>query len=395
MRQQLRKLRPQALALVVAATGVACAANPPTSYDLGARQTVNMVRAGEFRRLNRYYSAAQSSYDRGQISDRRLLSEFRHFRDTAPDLAPRYASWVKEMPNSYVAHLARAIYYLRIGQQSRGDKFISDTSQAQLRGMDEAFTTALGELQKSASLERKPLLTIFYQLDIGLYEGDSGQNRQLLQASIAIQSNNFIVREMYMGTLQTAWGGSTAEMKEFVASCKAAGLPAAQITELNSEVIADEAWVDDSNRNYKRAGLEYLEANRLSPGGTCLLCAGSDFMQAGDYPDAVTALSGYLASNPDSGEALNLRAYAYFGLHRTPDGMHDCARAAALGNRDCQSLLGWAYGIGAYGVSMDKATSIKWLTLAAKQGDKNAERLLPIIQSGQLWKLFQPQAHPH
>ncbi|MHB8814990.1 MAG: hypothetical protein ACYDAE_17195 [Steroidobacteraceae bacterium] len=149
MRQQLRKFRLQALGLAVAATNLACAAHPPTDHELGARQTMNMVRAGEFARLDRYYSAVQSSYDGGKISDRRLRSAFRHFYDTSPDLAARYASWVEKMPNSYVAHLAKAIYYLRVGEQSRGNKFISDTSHAQLRGMDQAFATALGELQKS------------------------------------------------------------------------------------------------------------------------------------------------------------------------------------------------------------------------------------------------------
>ncbi|MHB8814989.1 MAG: tetratricopeptide repeat protein [Steroidobacteraceae bacterium] len=239
------------------------------------------------------------------------------------------------------------------------------------------------------------MLTVFYELDIGMYDGDAEQNRQLLQASIAIDPKNVIAREAYMNTLQTAWGGSTAQMKQFLASCRAAGLPAAGITELTSQVVANEAWVDDSQGNYERAGLQYLEADKLSPDGTCLVCAGSDFMNSGDYPNAVKALSDYLVRDPDSADALYLRAAAYLALRRTPDGMRDCARAAALGNSWCQNLLGWAYSIGAYGVSMDRTAAIKWLTLAAKQGNTDAERLLPIVRSGQLWKLAIPQPHPH
>lgn len=398
MRQQLRKLRLPLLGLAIVAAALGCASQP---YGRGGRseldtlQTVNMVRAGDFGRLDRYYSAVQSSYDAGRISDKALRSAFRHFYDTAPDLGTQYASWVKKMPNSYVAHLARAIYYVRTGKRSRGNKFISETGEAQLNGMDEAFAVAMEELQKSASLERKPLLTVFYELDIGLYYGDAAQNRRLLQQSLAIDRNNFIAREMYMLTLQTAWGGSTAQMKGFLATCEAAGLPAADITELTSLIVANEAWIDDLHGNFKRAGQEYLEAERLSPGGICLLCAGSDFMSARDYPDAVQALSGYLARNPDSAEALSLRAFAYFALNRTPEGMSDCGHAAALGNSSCQYMLGWAYSIGAYGVSMNRTTSIKWLTLAAKQGNKDAEKLLPLVRNGQMWTLAQPQPHPH
>lgn len=105
------------------------------------------------------------------------------------------------MPNSYVAHLARAIYCVKAGQASRGNRIIADTSEPQLRGIDAAFGVALKELQESYHLETKPLLTVFYLVDIGMYEGEATQNRQLLQYSLEIDPKNFIVREMYIQTL--------------------------------------------------------------------------------------------------------------------------------------------------------------------------------------------------
>ncbi|HVV45217.1 MAG TPA: DUF4034 domain-containing protein, partial [Bryobacteraceae bacterium] len=261
MGRRLRRCGFRALGLAGAALSLGCVTQAPTGpAELDSRQTVSMLRAGDFARLSGYYAAVQRSYDGGRTTDRELRTAFRHFYDTAPDLAARYESWVKEMPNSYVAHLARAIYYLRIGEQSRGNQIIADTSKAQLRGMDAAFAVADEELHRSASLDRKPLMTVFYELDIGKFYGDDAQNRRLLQRSLAIDPKNFIVRQMYMMTLQTAWGGSTAQMKAFLADCRTAGLPAAQLREFTAQVYANEAWVDDVHKNFESAASEYLEA---------------------------------------------------------------------------------------------------------------------------------------
>ena len=293
-----------------------------------------------------------------------------------------YESWVKRMPDSYVAHLARAIYYVKVGQASRGNRIIADTSAAQLRGMDAAFNVAFTELQKSYHLERKPLLTVFYLVDIGKYEGEAAQNRQLLQDSLEIDPKNFIVREMYMQTLMTAWGGSTEKVKAFVVQSRTAGLSAAHMKDLASLVFSDEAWIDDvDNENYKRAAAEYLEAAKLSGDDTCLLCASRDLVKAQDYPDAAPVLTQYLSRHPDSTEALGTRGYVYFKLGRTDDGVRDCKRAAELGDAYCQYAIGTGYAFAGLGLPKDLNKGIQLLQRAAAQKYQPAEKLLPIALS--------------
>lgn len=364
------------------------AATEPT--ELSTRQTVDMVRAGDFTRLDRYYSVVQASYDAGRLSDRKLRSAFRHFYDTSPDLAARYASWVQEMPRSYVAHLARAIYYLRLGEQSRGNLIIADTSQARRNGMDAALAQSDKELQKSAVLDRKPLMSIFYELDIGKFYGDAVGNRQLLQASLAIEPKNFIVRQMYMMTLQTAWGGSTAQMEAFLHSCKAAGLPAADLNEFTAQVFANEAWVDGNRKDFKRSAAEYLDAYKLTPDAVCLLCAGRALVNAGDYKKGVQVLNEYLIKEPKSTDALSLRASAYFQLKRNRAGIRDCRRAAALGNGWCEYVIGFGYVVGYYDLPKNRTAGIKWLTLAAKQGNEDAQKLLPVALNPRMNILLTP-----
>ena len=293
MKRRFRDYRILALLSLLAATRAGYATHAPLARsELSTQQTVAMMRAGQFAALNRYYAKVQAQYDRGSASDERLRSAVRNFHDSSPDLAVPYESWVKEMPGSYVAHLARAIYYVRVGEVSRGGSVIAETSEAQLSGMDAAFAVASKELKTSLSLERKPLLSVFYALDIGKFEGNAAGNQELLQDSLAIDPGNYIVREMYMLTLQTAWGGSTEQVKAFLAQCKSARLSARQMRLLKSLVFSDEAWVDDfDNRNYKLAAAEYLEAAKLSGDDACLLCAGDALVKAKDFPAAERVLT--------------------------------------------------------------------------------------------------------
>ena len=394
MKLRLRDYRIHALALAIAAIGVGCATDAPLARAKpDAQQTVAMVRAGQFAALNRYYAAVQASYDKGSMSDETLRSVFRNFHDTSPDLAARYQLWVKEMPDSYVAHVARAIYYVKVGQASRGNRIIADTSEAQLRGMDAAFSVAFTELQKSYHLDAKPLLTVFYLVDIGMYDGAATQNRQLLQYSLEIDPKNFIVREMYIQTLMTAWGGSTEKIKAFVVKSRTAGLSATQMKDLESFVFADEAWIDDvDNKNYKRAAAEYLEAAKLSGDDTCLLCASRDLVKVQDYPDAAPVLTQYLARHPDSAEALGTRGYVYFKLGRTDDGVRDCKRAAELGDAYCEYAIGTGYAFGGLGLPKDLEKGIGLLRLSAAQGYQPARNLLPIALSERLASSQQTQA---
>lgn len=166
------------MGLVIVASGAGCATHTAFARSQpNTQKTVAMLRAGQFTALNRYYAQVQADYDRGSISDEDLRSAFRHFYDGSPDLAAQYAAWVKDMPDSYVAHLARAIYYIRVGEASRGNMTIAYTSSAQLDGMDAAFATASAELEKSLLFEKRPLLSVFYQLDIGKFEGEAAHNR--------------------------------------------------------------------------------------------------------------------------------------------------------------------------------------------------------------------------
>jgi len=96
----------------------------------------SLLRAGRFQELDDHYSAVQRQFDAGKISGDELRNEFRSFYPTDRDLEATLDGWVRAFPKSYVARLARAIYYKRVGFEERGGEYISKTSAARIRNMD-------------------------------------------------------------------------------------------------------------------------------------------------------------------------------------------------------------------------------------------------------------------
>jgi hypothetical protein len=72
---------------------------------------IELLRAGQFEMLDSKFGSLQASYERGTLDDEDLRAAFRVFYDTRASLAPIYESWTSKFPRSYVAHLARGIYY--------------------------------------------------------------------------------------------------------------------------------------------------------------------------------------------------------------------------------------------------------------------------------------------
>ena len=201
------------------------------------------LNADRFNELDRRYAEIQRGYRQGSVSDEELRAAFRVFYATDVGLEPKYRTWAQQWPQSYVAHLARAIYYKKVGQERRGGNFMAETTATQIQGMEAAFEVASEELLKSYSLDDKPLLSYLHAIDISNSLGQADESRRLFDLAVKIDPRNFIVREKYMGTLQTRWGGSVEQMRDFLQECRQAQLSAAHLKALEALVIEDEGWV--------------------------------------------------------------------------------------------------------------------------------------------------------
>lgn len=206
-----------------------------------------MLRSQQYQELDGRYSAMQRKFENGELTGDDLRAQFREFYPTDPDLAPRYDAWVAQFPESYVARVARGIYYKKVGFESRGTNYIKDTSQSQIDAMSAAFEKSVADLRASLTMDPKPFLSYFHLLDIGRAVGAKENLRALFDHVIELDPSSYAVRLKYMVTLEPRWGGSMEEMWGFYAECQRAGLNDAQDKELQGMLAQEQAWLAQRN----------------------------------------------------------------------------------------------------------------------------------------------------
>jgi tetratricopeptide (TPR) repeat protein len=351
---------------------------PPTESE-----TLDWLRQDRFAQLDEHYSAIQHAYKQGQISDEDLRAAFRAFYSTDPALEPKYAAWVQRFPRSYVAHLARGIYFKKVGMERRGGAFIGQTSDAQIRGMQAANAVAAREFDASLALDDRPLLTYLHDIDLHMDDGDDTGSRKLLDRAVKIDPRNFIVREKYMGSLQTRWGGSVEQMRAFLAECQQAGLDAHHLQTLAALVAEDEGWVHQQEGDKEAAVGAYREAARLNPSGACTPCgplsqAADLSIEKRDFKGAIELYSEVLAADATSVRALDGRAIAELELGQQRAAFADLKQAVERNDTYAEVALARMYYAG-QSVPPDREKAVALLKKAADAGDENAKRLLPLV----------------
>ena len=235
--------------LLMAAPASAQSFDPPQTSEeaVSALDSIALLRDGKIDELDAKLSALQQAYERGAITDEHLMHEFRAFYDTNADLLARYDAWIAQRPNSYVAYVARGRYFLQLGANARGNLTIDHTTQEQLDGLAVYLKRATADLAQSIPLTAKPILTFHAMMSVLLYVGDDATSRGLLDQSLRLDPENFVVRYSYLVSLQTRWGGSLQKMLAFESESRAALSPA-QLRFFDKMIATERAWLADPCR---------------------------------------------------------------------------------------------------------------------------------------------------
>jgi tetratricopeptide (TPR) repeat protein len=355
-------------------------AAPPSVPDGSATQALLM--SGQYADLDARFAAIQHAYEAGAMSDVALRDAFRAFYSTNAALEAHYAEWVQKHPTSYVAHLARGIYYKKVGIDRRGEASAAETSAAQFDAMRTAFDAAAEDLYASMKLSAKPLLSYLHAIDLNNYVSEREECRRLLDASLKVDPHNFVVRRKFIVTLETRWGGSADELASFIEESRRAGTSADHLRELESVAAENEAWVLKFRKNDQSGAADaYLRASELSPSDGCLKCAADSLMKAERFKEAAALYTTMLASDPDFLIGLSNRGYSYLRLGQVPEAIRDLERASALGDASARTTLGTVYLAGGP-VPQNRDKGIEYLKQAADQGYQPAKAALATAQRG-------------
>ncbi len=135
------------------------------------------------------------------------------------------------------------------------------------------------------------------------------------------------------------------------------------------------------NENGKQAASDWLEEALDSNSSSAQYIAGVQGLTSGNIEEGVSFLTLSAANN--NAQAMNVLGQLYLGNvsgFETADfdpekGMDYLTQAGRNGSTEAQIILGKCFYLGKW-VHKDKLVSTLWLERAAKQGSKEAEKLL-------------------
>lgn len=348
---------------------------PCISVHADGSDATSLLRTASYQELDRRYGAIQQQFVDGKITGDQLRDQFRGFYPTDRDLAARYDAWVTASPNSYVARLARGIYYKRVGLEERGERYISETSTEQIDRMNSAFSLASRDLGASIGLNPKPFLSYLHTMDIGRQYISNEQLRLLFDHAAALDPDSFGLRIKFMVALQPRWGGSVAAMQAFLEECKKTRLAVGDLNQLEAMVLGEEGNAERTAGNLKGAEIAYRKAVALGP-CPCTNVRGdlnNLLFQTQQYSAAIVLLDQYLTEDPNDLWALANRGAAKVLADRPEEGVSDLEKAAKAGDGFSQKQLASVYLIGAGKVKADYELSVYWFSQAVLQGEPGAQ----------------------
>jgi tetratricopeptide (TPR) repeat protein len=348
-----------------------------------AQQTWELLQADRYADLNQAFTAMQRAYESRSATDEDLRAAFRVFYNPDPALAPKYDSWVATFPKSYVARLARGIYYTRVGEALRGKRSRDQTPPEQLKAAELAYAKARADLDASTALNPQPLLSYMHALTVTGANGDLAGSRRLLDYAISTDPTNYIARAKYMTVIETRWGGSQNLMQDFLRECHQAKLSLVQMHLLESVIAEDKGWIHQFiDKDYGAAEQDYRMSAAL--GGDKQLANLTDVLfKQQKYEQAIEPLTERVKENPDDFDLLGTRGFAYMQSGKSSEGLNDLTAAAAGGSAYAQSELGRMYMTGVPGVlTPDFDSGVAWFRKSAAQGyeagRENLERALAL-----------------
>ena len=139
---------------------------------------------------------------------------------TAPgdaELAKRLNAWVVAKPDSTIAHLVRANYYLNLGWWIRGSGFAADVRAHNRKTF--RFAMAVAALDAREAVKSDPHDPYAWEVYLRILKsaGANAAQRAAFHSAIAIFPAYYALYRIRLSTLQPKWLGTVQDMYRFVA----------------------------------------------------------------------------------------------------------------------------------------------------------------------------------
>jgi tetratricopeptide (TPR) repeat protein len=316
-----------------------------SARDVTGDNYIKEIAQGHYAKVDSDLETIQKKYMSGAITGGDYQYEYDKFKvDVTPAQIEKINDWVAHSRNRALALSARGSLFEYRGWQSRGSKYIGDTSDERISGMRHYFRMAVSDHEQAIKLDRHTLVsyTSLYRIASA---GDFGYDRHdISKQGLKVFPESYTLAYDVIEKLEPKWGGSDKEMKEFAKNER-------QWAHLNPELIALGGYpqqVDCNNYLYKKQYYQAIQSCKralfYAPRWGVYSPLYKTYYAQKDYKNAVKTIDQYLLYRKSSAQPLLDRAMAYTWLGDTKRAVLDAHAAVTEELDDSQyDRAGWVF----------------------------------------------------
>ena len=326
------------LALILFLFGASVQAANAAEIPVDKAALLELLHQGDFEALESRLTNLQAKSEAKNGEDEWVGVAFGAFENSDPEVLKRLDEWVRQMPESYAARLARGFHYWRLGWISRGGAYANKTSKEQFSGMHENFAAAREDLH--AALTANATLSVAYALLISMAnaQGLDEHRVKLLQVGLSMAPKSYHIRWMFLGSLRPQWGGSYDQIEKFIELTVVPVTDDPALQPLRGYGNYVRARDLHRKKRYEEALVHYDRALQHGPHWSYLLWRGKLLRRLGRSGDAVASYDQAISLRPQVADVLSARAWHHFQAGKLVEALEDYTAALALEPLDPDTL---------------------------------------------------------
>jgi hypothetical protein len=246
-----------------------------------------------------------------------------NFFGPRPESRDVLEAWKQQSPQSAFAHAASGFSFLRSAWRVRGGKYMADTPQERVDGMDNLLSRADGDLRRAEKLDPSLSAPYAIMMQMGALQGDGELIAMATKEGLSQAPTSFPIFDALEMVTEPRWFGSLEDQSRLLASIDQQAPKHPLLFVVRTAVLMDQADLGACECDQPQQRAAYRIVFDQVGTGSALSRAGSNALDNGQYEIAAI----YLA------EALRFDA-------------NDAATRGSLGKAlaglDHSLVVGWA-----------------------------------------------------
>lgn len=288
----------------------------------------------DFSRLNSILDGYQRSMNEDFHYEYAVHNSYAFFNNSDISQEAIFPDWVQTTPESYVPFVAQGAYYLTRAWDARGQDLAKDTTEEQFQRTREYAEKAEESLLKALEINPKAFRAFTTMIHVKQLHGGIPANVQVVQQSLSLYPESFLIRQFFIETLIPRWGGSYELMDLFAKEAQEYVDKNPKLRLLYGFSHYDRGKMSWRNRLVDQATEHYTKAltyGKLSP---WLDARARCYIQKEMYLKALDDLNRSIARYPKGTSARLMRAYIREMMHDLEGAADDLIEASHSNRKD-------------------------------------------------------------